>query len=157
MQTSTASDKSVYRLLDEWFSAQGFEVEAAGALISSRQWKGQLHGRTVTVCCSPRTKTKYYGEDVSRQHYDGHELTIELPTTQFTRLAIVPNNAPSFGGAERFLLKRVGMQHFDPADEAYDGLKIHVHDPAWAAGYLVQPAVKHMYVMPFRLTKHPFL
>ncbi|MEM8488555.1 MAG: hypothetical protein AAF564_23610 [Bacteroidota bacterium] len=142
MEISTESDKSIYRLLDEWFGAQGFEVTASGKLISSRRWTGALHGRTVTVSCGPRAKTKYYGEDVSRRHYDGHELTIEIPTTRFTRITAVPGNAPSFGGIERFLLKRMQMQHFDPADEVYDHLKIHVHDPAWAAGYLVQPAVK---------------
>ena len=142
MEISTESDKSIYRLLDEWFSAQGFEVTASGKLISSRRWTGELHGRKVSVSCAPRAKTKYYSEDVSRRHYDGHELTIEIPTTRFTRITMVPGNAPSFGGVERFLLKRMGLQHFDPADEVYDHLKIHVHDPAWSAGYLVQPVVK---------------
>lgn len=142
MEISTQSDKSIYRLLDEWFSAKGFDVTASGKIISSRQWTGELHGRKVTVSCAPRAKTKYHGEDISRRHYDGHELTIEMPTTRFTRITAVPGNAPSFGGIERFLLKRMQLQHFDPADELYDHLKIHVHDPAWAAGYFVQPAVK---------------
>lgn len=142
MEIGTESDKSIYRLLDAWFSAKGFEVTESGKLISSRRWTGELHDRTITVSCSPRAKTKHYGADVSRRHYDGHELTVEIPISHFTRITVVPSNAPSFGGVERFLLKRMGLQHFDPADEVYDNLKIHVYDPAWSAGYLVQPAVK---------------
>ena len=142
MESTTASDKSIYRLLDEWFGSQGFTVESSGKLISSRKWTGNWQGRDVTVSCSPRSKTKYYGEDVSRRHYDGHELTVEIPTSRFTRLTVVPANAPAFGGAEQFLLKRMDLQPFDAPDEAYDSLKIHVHDAAWSAGYLMQPEVK---------------
>ena len=141
MNAEAKTQAALYQALDAWFANEGLEVIQLGKLMPGRKWTGQYKGRTITVLCSRRTKTKYYGEDVSRMQYIGHELAIEMNTAMPTRLTVTSRGQVSVGGLDQFLLSMVGLKEYPQAGWAYEGLKVSVHDEAWAARYLSEPEV----------------
>ena len=141
MQTQPAINSDVYQALDDWFISVGLSVTPTGIIKSGRKWSGLYNGRHTTVLCSPRTKTKYYGEDISRNLYIGHELTIEMQTAIPTRLSVTLQGSTAFQGIEKFIFARMNMQPVAEAGDQYEPYRIVAHELDWAHNYLSQPDV----------------
>ena len=144
MNTVREVQQSAYADLDEWFDKNGLQIDTTGKIYVARKWTGEYMGRQITATCSIRKRTKHYGSEISRRVYDGHEFTVDFPINLHTRLTIVPQSAPSFGGVENLLLSRMGLFEIQSQDPAYEELKIHVHDGEWASRYLLEEKAKSL-------------
>ncbi len=136
MNTVREVQQSAYADLDEWFDENGLEIDSTGKIYVARKWTGAYMGRQITATCSIRKRTKHYGSEISRRVYDGHEFTVDFPINLHTRLTIVPQTAPSFGGVENMLLSRMGLFEIESEAPVFEELKIHVHDGEWSSRYL---------------------
>ena len=135
MDTTPSTETNVYQYLDDWFLAHGFNVTPLGKLMPGRKWERTVGERHIEVVCSPRTRTKYQGE-VSRMRYVGHEVAIEIKTPLHTRISLAPMAAASLGGVERFLRRKMDLHPLENAGEAYNHLRVNVHEDRWAREFL---------------------
>lgn len=135
MQTAQPSKTTIYQALDEWFVGKGFTITQLGKFMPGRKWERTEGERYIVIVCSPRTKTKYHGE-ISRMKYVGHELAIEINTPLHTRLTLNPVSSLSLGVVEKYLFRKMDVHPLRDPGEAYDYLKVNVHDEEWSREFL---------------------
>ena len=141
MQPAQSTQTNIYQELDDLFSARGFTTEIKGSIIPRRTWKGTWGNRSATVLCVPRYQRTHLGDDISTQKYIGQEFSLELTTSVFTRIVMVPQTAPSIGALENYFMGRVGLYPFYGVNALYPLLRTRVHDEPWATEYL---SVQHV-------------
>jgi|GEM_PF-6305353 len=136
MQPAQSTQTNIYQELDDFFSARGFTIETTGSVIPRRTWKGTWGNRSARVLCAPRYQRTHVGEDISSRQYIGQEFSLEMTTSVFTRIVMVPHTAPSIGALENYFMGKVGLYPFSGVNASYPRLRTRVHDEAWATEYL---------------------
>jgi len=128
--------KTHFQKLDEWFIAHGMQVEPMGKIYIGRNWRGMYKGHTFNVICSMRRKTKYYGEDIRRRHYIGHEFVVETESSLHTRLTLVARSQTMAGWLDRWLMPKLGMAIHKTEIPALQNVVIWRHDETWTQRFL---------------------
>jgi hypothetical protein len=129
--------------LDALFTARGLTTTPS-ALRASPSWTGTIGGRSVSVVCSLRRRTVYYGE-IRGSRYQGHEFVIEVGTPLRTRLtATTAAGAPAAGKLERMLYRRVGLVPLEPPEPAYAHLKLAAFERPWALALLADGRIRRL-------------
>lgn len=130
--------------LDALFTARGLAT-APSALRASPSWTGTIGGRSVSVVCSLRRRTVYYGE-IRGSRYQGHEFVIEVGTPLRTRLTatVAAAGEQATGKLERMLYRRVGLVPLEPPEPAYAHLKLAAFERPWALALLADGRIRRL-------------
>jgi hypothetical protein len=126
------------QLLDRCFLPLGLQ-QVAG--VGTRQYSGEVNGRTINITIAARTRTQYLIGSIRYRKFTGLWLDMSVSTPLMSRLML---GQPSGWGRKvtEWMQRLYGNKPVTNLASTYEQFTVFAHEPAWAERFLADTAVQ---------------